>query len=42
MERDPKLRQFARDTYDSLVKEYRGAAQQALGHAAYLKLVREM
>ena len=42
MERDPRLRQFARETYESLVKEYRDAAQQALGQAAYLKLVREM
>jgi len=42
MERDPRLRQFARETYDSLVKEYREAGQQALGQAAYLKLVREM
>jgi tryptophan halogenase len=42
MARDPKLRQFARDTYESLVKEYRAASEQALGHAAYLKLVREM
>jgi hypothetical protein len=42
MDRDPKLRQFARETYDSLVKEYRDAANVALGHAEYLKLVREM
>jgi tryptophan halogenase len=42
MARDPKLRQFARDTYDSLNKEYRAAASQALSHADYLKRVREM
>jgi len=42
MARDPKLRQFARETYDSLVREYRGAAKQALTHADYLKRVREM
>ena len=42
MERDPKLRQFARETYESLVKEYAGAAKQALGHAEYLRLVNEM
>ncbi len=42
MARDPKLRQFARDTYESLVKEYKAAASQALGHAEFLSLVREM
>ena len=42
MAQDPKLRQFARETYESLVKEYRHAAKQALGHAEYLQVVREM
>ncbi|WP_137153125.1 tryptophan halogenase family protein [Devosia sp. FKR38] len=42
MEKDPKLRQFARETYESLVKEYRAAASQALGHAAFLEIVRGM
>jgi tryptophan halogenase len=42
MDKDPKLRQFARETYDSLVKEYRAAAQQALGHAEFLQAVRDM
>jgi tryptophan halogenase len=42
MAADPKLRQFARETYDSLVKEYAGAAKQALGHAEFLRLVNEM
>lgn len=42
MARDPKLRQFARDTYESLVKEYRAAATQALTHEEFLQTVREM
>jgi hypothetical protein len=42
MEADPKLRQFARQAYDGLVKEYRAAASQALGHAAFLEIVRGM
>src|SRR5699024_7915794 len=42
MARDPKLRQFARETYDSLNREYTAAAKQALGHAEYLRRVREM
>lgn len=42
METDPKLRQFARTAYDGLVKEYRAAAGQALGHAAFLEIVRGM
>jgi glycine/D-amino acid oxidase-like deaminating enzyme len=42
MARDPKLRQFARETYESLVREYRDAANQALGHAEYLQIVRDM
>ena len=41
MAANPKLRQFARESYEALVKEYRAAAKQALGHAEYLKLVRE-
>ena len=39
MARDPGLRQFARQTYESLVREYRGAAAQALGHAEFLQAV---
>jgi glycine/D-amino acid oxidase-like deaminating enzyme len=42
MARDPKLRQFARETFDALNREYAGAAKQALGHAEYLRRVREM
>jgi tryptophan halogenase len=41
MARDPKLRQFARETYESLVNEYRNAAQQALGQAEFLRQVNE-
>lgn len=40
MAQDPKLRKFARETYDSLVKEYKQAATRALGHAAFLEIVR--
>ncbi|MEO6013035.1 MAG: tryptophan halogenase family protein [Devosia sp.] len=42
MDRDPKLRQFAREAYEGLVKEYRRGANLALDQAEYLKLVREM
>ena len=42
MARDPKLRQFARETYEALVKEYRAAATQALDQAEYLEIVRNM
>ena len=42
MARDPKLRKFARETYESLVKEYKQAASKALGHAEFLAMVREM
>ena len=42
MDRDPKLRRFAQETFDSLVKEYRAAAGQALGHAEFLAAVQEM
>jgi tryptophan halogenase len=42
MARDPKLRQFAREAYEGLVKEYRNAAAQALDQAQYLQIVREM
>ncbi|MCP8884349.1 tryptophan 7-halogenase [Devosia sp. XJ19-1] len=42
MAADPKLRQFARETFEGLVREYRAAAQQALGHAEFLRLVQEM
>ncbi len=40
MARDPKLRQFARETVDSLVREYSAAAGKALGHAEFLAYVR--
>jgi tryptophan halogenase len=40
MDADPKLRQFARQAYEALVKEYREAARQALGHAEFLEIVR--
>ncbi|WP_374627682.1 tryptophan 7-halogenase, partial [Devosia sp.] len=42
MARDPKLRKFARETHGSLVKEYRLASSQALGHAEFLEIVRGM
>ncbi len=42
MAADPKLRQFARETFEGLVREYRAAAQQALGHAEFLRIVQEM
>lgn len=42
MARDPKLRSFAKKTYESLVKEYKQAATKALGHAEFLQRVREM
>jgi tryptophan halogenase len=42
MARDPKLRAFAKKTHDELVKEYKQAATRAMGHAAFLKHVREM
>ncbi|WP_421760298.1 tryptophan halogenase family protein [Devosia sp.] len=40
MARDPKLRKFARETHDSLVKEYKLASTRALGHAEFLAAVR--
>ena len=40
MARDPKLRKFARETYESLVKEYKQPATTALGHAEFLAMVR--
>jgi hypothetical protein len=40
MAEDPKLRKFARETYESLVKEYKQAATKALGHAEFLEVVR--
>ena len=40
MARDPKLRSFAKATYDSMVKEYKQAATQALGHAQFLEAIR--
>lgn len=42
MARDPGLRRFARQTYESLVKEYKQAATRALGHAEFLEAVRNM
>ncbi|MBZ9937927.1 tryptophan 7-halogenase [Mesorhizobium sp. BR1-1-16] len=42
MARDPKLRAFARDTVDSLVREYRAAADKALGHAEFLAHMRSL
>ena len=39
MARDPKLRSFAKATYDSLVKEYKQAATKALGHADVQRFV---
>ena len=41
MARDPKLRSFAKATYDSLVREYKQAATQALGHAEFLQAIRD-
>ena len=41
MDADPKLRQFAREAYDSLAREYRAAARQALGHAEFLQAIRD-
>ena len=38
---DSKLRAFARETYESLVKEYKQAATKALGHAEFLRRVRD-
>lgn len=42
MEADPHLRRFAQQTFDSLVKEYRAAANQALGHREFLDIVQGM
>lgn len=42
MARDPKLRSFAKKTHDGLIKEYKQAATKALGHAEFLRLVREI
>ena len=42
MDRDPKLRRYAQETFNSLVAEYRAAASQALGHAEFLQAVQEM
>jgi 2-polyprenyl-6-methoxyphenol hydroxylase-like FAD-dependent oxidoreductase len=41
MARDPKLRSFAKNVHDAMVKEYKQAATKALGHAEFLKGVRE-
>ncbi len=40
MERAPKLRAFARQTYEDLRKEYRAAAEKAIGHAEFLAIAR--
>ena len=42
MARDPKLRKFARETHDSLVKEYKQAATKALDHREFLDRVNAM
>ena len=42
LQKDPKLRRFAQETVDGLVREYRAAAGQALGHAEFLRIVRGM
>ncbi len=42
MDADPKLRQFAREAHEGLVREYRAASRQALGHAEFLQAVRDM
>lgn len=39
--RAPEVRAFARRTVDGLVKEYKQAATRALGHAEFLRYVRE-
>jgi tryptophan halogenase len=39
--RQPEVRAFARKTVDDLTREYKQAASKALGHAAFLKYVRE-
>ncbi len=41
MARDPKLKRFAQETFNNLVREYRAAANQALGHAEFLRIVQE-
>lgn len=42
MQDDPKLRAFARETVDSLVREYRAAAGKALGHAEFLQHIQTL
>ena len=42
MARDPALQAFARKTVEGLTREYAQAASQALGHAEFLELVRQM
>jgi tryptophan halogenase len=42
MARDPALRKFARETHESLVKEYRLASTKALGHRVFLDHVNQM
>jgi hypothetical protein len=41
MERDPKLRRFAQETFNALVKEYRAASALALDHAEFLQLLQD-
>jgi len=41
MAKSPALRAFARQTVDSLVREYRQAASKALGHAEFLEHVNQ-
>ena len=38
--RDPQLRKFARETYESLVKEYKQAATKALGHREFIEIAK--
>lgn len=41
MKAAPAVRNFARKTVDNLVKEYKQAASQAMGHAEFLQYVRD-
>jgi flavin-dependent dehydrogenase len=40
MDREPKLRAFARQTYEDLRREYLAAAAKAIGHAEFLRIAR--
>ncbi|MEO5806397.1 tryptophan halogenase family protein [Devosia sp.] len=42
MDADPKLRAFARETVESLTKEYREAARLALPHEEFFRIIRDM